>query len=76
MDTKEKFVSLCSMIFISKDGFSFPFEDIEYDSDYNDIRESKDYPLLESKMINLLKLINEDNLLINKDIETELWDLI
>jgi hypothetical protein len=64
------------MIFIGANGFQFPFDDVDHDDDLIQIRESVDYPVLKSKMENLIILINKDNSLINKDVETELWDLI
>ncbi len=76
MIIKQQFTQLCQMIYISSNGFQFPFEDVEHDNDLSEIRESIDYPVLKSKMENLIILINKDNSLINKDVETELWDLI
>lgn len=76
MDIKQQFVNLCPLIYISSNGFQFPFDDIEHDDDLNHIKESVDYPILKSKMKNLLVLLNKDNSLINKDVENELWDLI
>lgn len=76
MKIKQEFTQLCSMIYISPNGFKFPFEDIDHDDDFSSIRESVDYPILKSKMKNLLTLINKDHSLLNKDVETELWDLI
>jgi hypothetical protein len=32
--------------------------------------------MLKEKMENLLNIVNKDNSLLNKDVETELWDLI
>jgi hypothetical protein len=32
--------------------------------------------MLKEKMENLLNIINKDNSLVDKDVETELWDLI
>lgn len=76
MIIKQQFTQLCQMIYISSNGFQFPFENIDHDDDLIQIRESADYPVLKSKMENLIILINKDNSLINKDVETELWDLI
>jgi hypothetical protein len=64
------------MIYINSNGFQFPFDNIDHDDDLIQIRESIDYPVLKSKMENLIILINKDNSLLNKDVETELWDLI
>jgi hypothetical protein len=76
MIIKQQFTELCKMIFIGSNGFQFPFDDVDHDDDLIQIRESVDYPVLKSKMENLIILINKDNSLINKDVETELWDLI
>ena len=76
MKIKQDFIKLCSMIYISSSGFKFPFEDVEYDDDFSSIRDSADYSTLKSKMENLLILLNKDQSLLEKDIETELWDLI
>ena len=73
---KESFVELCSQIFVTPDGFQFPFDEIRHSDDFVSIYTSKDYPVLEKKMSNLLELINSDNSLIEKDIETELWNMI
>ena len=76
MIIKQQFTELCKMIFIGSNGFQFTFDDVDHDDDLIQIRESVDYPVLKSKMENLIILINKDNSLINKDVETELWDLI
>jgi hypothetical protein len=76
MIIKQQFTQLCQMIYINSNGFQFPFDDIDHDDDLIQIRESIDYPVLKSKMENLIILINKDNSLLNKDVETELWDLI
>lgn len=73
---KESFVELCSQIFITSDGFQFPFDSIRHNDDFKEILSSKDWSFLENKMANLLELINSDNSLISKDIETDLWTLI
>lgn len=76
MTIKQEFVELCKMIYVSKNGFAFPFEDLEHDDDLKVFRQSKNYLLLMRKMRNLITLINLDNKLLNKDVETELWKLI
>jgi hypothetical protein len=73
---KESFVKLCSKIFVSQKGFEFPFDEIRHSDDFESIYKSRDYPLLEKKMTNLLNLINSDSSMIDKDIETELWYLV
>lgn len=76
MSIKKDFLYLCSLIYISSNGFKFPFEDIEHDDDFTSIRESANYPILKSKMENLIILLNKDQSLIEKDIENEVWNLI
>jgi hypothetical protein len=77
LEIKEKFVEMCKMIFVSSTGkLVFPFENLEYDSDWNQFTNHKDYSILESKMKNLIKITNEDNTILNLDIETEIWDMI
>ncbi len=67
---KDKFVEMCQMI--SGDSGEYVFW-----WDYMDIYEHEDYVILKSKMENLIKLLNEnDTLLLNKDIETEIWEMI
>lgn len=76
MKIKKEFIQLCSMIYISSDGFKFPFEDIEHDDEFSSIRESPDYPTIKSKMKNLITLINKDYSFLDMDIENDLWNLI
>lgn len=76
MEIKKQFVKLCEMIYVSSNGFNFPFEDIDHDDDFSEIRDSANYSILMSKMKNLLKLVNNDYSILEKDVETELWDLI
>jgi hypothetical protein len=54
----------------------FPFDTVEYTTDYSYLTEDKDYDFLKEKMSNLITLLNQDNSLIEKDIETELWNMI
>jgi hypothetical protein len=76
MTTKQKFVKICHLIYIGKDGFTFPYEDLDYDDDYALIESVKEYKLIVSKMKNLIDLINNNVDYIYKDIETEIYDLI
>ena len=76
MTTKQKFVKICHLIYIGKDGFTFPYEDLDYDDDYVFIESVKEYKLIVSKMRNLIDLINNNIDYIYKDIETEIYDLI
>lgn len=76
MTTKQKFVKICHLIYIGKDGFTFPYEDLDYDDDYVFIESVKEYKLIVSKMRNLIDLINNNVDYIYKDIETEIYDLI
>ncbi len=77
IDIKEKYVEMCKLIFINKDGvFKFPFEDLQYDNDWNDFTNHQDYTILENKMNNLLNLINQDPEILNLDVETEIWEMV
>jgi hypothetical protein len=75
-DIKQNFVEMCKMIFIGSNGFSFPFESIEHDPSFDNLVENKDYSLLKEKMVNLLAIVNIDNTILEKDIETEIWEMI
>lgn len=78
MTIKEKFVKMCSLIYkYDDDLFKYPYETVFYSEEYNYLTENKDeYDFLLSKMDNLLKLVNNDNIYLNMDIEDELWHLI
>lgn len=77
LDIKEKFVEICKLIFINVNGeFVFPLDNLIYDEDYSDFLNHPDWIILESKMNNLISLINKDNSIINKDVETEIWELV
>lgn len=66
----DKFVNMCNLISInSKNQFFFDSVDVEFTEVYNDT----DYPVLKEKMDKLISLINEDNSLIEKDVQDELW---
>lgn len=71
-----KFEKMCEMIYIGSKGFSFPYDDLKHDQDLSFWTEDKDFPILKEKMDNLIKLINSDYSLINKDISKELWYMI
>jgi len=73
---KADFVKMCGLLEITSSGLMFPDEMIEIDSEFSEISESSHYEILRKKMDNLIKLVNSDNSLINKDIEKELWYLI
>lgn len=73
---KADFVKMCGLLEITSSGLMFPDEMIEIDSEFTEISESSHYEILRKKMDNLIKLVNSDSSLINKDIEKELWYLI
>lgn len=76
-DIKQDFVEMCGMIFIdSKGSFSFPFESIEHDPTYDHIVENEYYDTLKSKMSSLIDMVNNDSSVIEKDIESEIWDIL
>lgn len=77
IDIKSKFVEMCKLIFINGKGeFVFPIENLIYDQDYSEFLAHKDWSILETKMNNLVKLINENNSILEKDVETEIWYLV
>jgi hypothetical protein len=61
---------MCELISVNSKGqFFFDSVDVEFTEVYNDV----DYPVLKEKMDKLIGLINEDNSLIEKDVQDELW---
>ena len=77
MDIKIKFVEMCKLIFVNSKGeFCFPFEDLTHDDDWSQFINHSDYPILESKMKKLINLVNSDNSVLEKDVETEIWEMV
>ena len=77
LNIKEKFVEMCKLIFINGKGeFVFPIDDLLHDNDYSDFLNHSDWTILESKMTNLISKINQDNSILEKDVETEIWEMI
>ena len=77
LDIKDKFVEMCKMIFINVDGnFVFPVDNLLHDEDYSDFINHSDWSVLESKMTNLISKINQDQTILDKDIETEIWKMV
>jgi len=69
----DKFVDMCDLISVdSKGQFFFDSVDVEFTDVYTDV----DYPVLVEKMSKLITLINEDNSLIEKDVQDELWFML
>ena len=75
MNQLEKFDKLCTQIFYFKGEFCFPFDGIQHDKRFQSIVSSDEYPLIESKLKNLLVLINQDMTKIHEDTEV-LWEVI
>lgn len=75
-EIKSKFVEMCRYIKLHNGKFVCLYSNMEYDERFTKIFEDKDFNILKGKMENLLFIINKDNSLINKDVETELWNLI
>lgn len=75
MNQLEKFDKLCTQIFYFKGEFCFPFDGIQHDKRFQSIVSSDEYPLIESKLKNLLVLINKDMTKIYEDTEV-LWEVI
>jgi len=77
LDIKDKFVEMCKMIFINTDGkFVFPIDNLIHDEDYSDFMNHSDWSVLESKMSNLISKVNQDSSILEKDVETEIWEMI
>lgn len=77
LDIKEKFVEMCKLIFINGKGeFVFPIDSLIHDCDYSDFLKHSDWSTLENKMNNLISLINKDHSILEKDVETEIWEMI
>ena len=69
----DKFVDMCELISVdSKGQFFFDSVDVEFTEVYTDV----DYPVLVEKMTKLITLINQDNSLIEKDVQDELWFML
>jgi len=75
MNQIEKFEKLCTQIFFYKGTFNFPFDAIQHNGEFETIVKDIEYPIFESKMENLIKLINEDITKINLDTQ-DLWEVI
>lgn len=73
---QEIFVKMCESIDSFKGKFFFNFDEFEHTIENRKIVESVDYPELKEKMSNLVELISENPEMIQKDIETELWNMI
>jgi hypothetical protein len=77
LNIKDKFVEMCKMIFINADGkFVFPIDNLIHDEDYSDFMNHSDWSVLESKMTNLISKVNEDSSILEKDVETEIWEMV
>lgn len=73
----EDFTKMCKEIAINRDGkFFCMFENLEYDDDFQYIVSSNHYPILKEKMNKLVELVNNDLSLLDKDVETELWQML
>ena len=75
MNQIEKFEKLCTQIFFHKGTFNFPFDGIQHNGEFESIVNDGEYPIFESKMKNLLVLINKDMTKINVDTQ-DLWEVI
>jgi hypothetical protein len=77
LDIKSKFIEMCKLMFLNSEGkVVFPFDDLRHDDDYNDFINHNDWSILESKMNNLVELANTDIAVYEKDLETEIWEMI
>ena len=77
MEIKDKFIEMCKLIFVNSKGeFCFPYENLQHDDDWSQFINNSHYPILESKMKNLINLVNSDNSVLEKDVETEIWEMV
>lgn len=77
LDIKEKFTEMCKLIFINGKGqFVFPIDNLIHDCDYSEFLSHSDWTILESKMNNLISLVNKDHSILQKDVENEIWEMI
>lgn len=75
MNQLDNFDKLCTQIYYWKGEFRFPFSGIKHNKKFESILKDTEYSILESKMRNLLNIINKDMSKINMDTE-ELWEVI
>lgn len=75
-EIKNKFVEMCKHIALIKGEFVCLYSSMEYNEEFSNIYNDENYEILKKKMNNLLFLLNKDNSLVNKDVETELWNII
>ena len=75
MSMLDKFEKLCTQIYYWKGKFRFPFDEIKHDGNFDNIIKNPDYKTYESKMKNLIKIINNDMSKLNLDTK-ELWEMI
>lgn len=73
---KEKFEKMCEYINVGENGLFFPYITENFIEELNNLKKDPDYPILKEKMDNLIKLVNKDHTLIDKDISKELWNMI
>ena len=77
LDIKLKFVEMCKMIFINGNGdFVFPIDNLIHDEDYSEFLNHSDWSILQSKMDNLITLINKDHSILDLDVEEEIWEMV
>lgn len=77
LDIKSKFVEMCKLIFVNGKGeFVFPIDSLIHDNDYTDFLNHQDWSTLESKMVNLIVLLNKDESILELDVEDEIWEMI
>lgn len=76
LEIKNKFVEMCKHIALIEGEFVCLYSSMKYNEEFSNIYSDKNYEILKKKMDNLLFLLNKDNSLINKDAETELWNIV
>ena len=76
--TKQLVVEIVSSVYVDiVPGEGLFFNDgIIYDKNFSHITKDVEYPLIEKKVKSIIKLINENPVLVNKDLEDELWYMV
>jgi|LFRM01.1.fsa_nt_gb hypothetical protein len=72
---KEIFVKMCAKLQQGSKIY-YPEQEILHSSDNKEVTEYENYDFLLEKMHKLEVLLNSDLSLIEKDIETEIWEMI
>ena len=75
-ELQNNFKTLCQEIYFYDNVFSFPFESVYHNSEFESIVNDSNYHVIVDKMSNLITILNQDHSILNKDLESEIWDMI